>query len=147
MIDECKGRRHRLRRSRLWDAACQCFQPNLPHHHLWSSNMDRRADLKASGSGQHHDPSVEPIHAESRRHIKRGVACVVAAFAAPAVIGTGAMAFATIVLTLPPGMESYVPLLMGMAGGAVLGLVLLGAGVGQLLMAWRLRKLAATLLD
>jgi len=57
------------------------------------------------------------------------------------------MAFATIVLTLPPGMESYVPLLMGMAGGAVLGLVLLGAGVGQLLMAWRLRKLAATLLD
>ncbi len=72
---------------------------------------------------------------------------MVPAFAAPIVVGVGAMAFATSVMTLPPGTESYVPLFMGMACGAVIGLVLLVAGAGQFLMAWRLRTVAAKLID
>ena len=93
------------------------------------------------------DPVLESLREEVARYTKRGVGLMVAGVTMPAILGLGNYGLTVLLDTAPPGMDDYWPLLSGAALGALIGLGLLFAGVGQLIAAIRSRRVIARLSD
>jgi hypothetical protein len=86
------------------------------------------------------DVVLESTINEMRRYRRRGVALLLGGVLMPILCGVVASGMAATFLTMPRGMENYVPLFMGAAFGLLVGLMMWLFGIGAFLHAMRIRR-------
>lgn len=107
--------------------------------------MTQGPSTDTTQDGRSSDAVLESLGQQRARHIQRMAVLMVAGVTMPPTLGLANYGLTALLDTAPPGMDDYWPLLSGGAVGALIGLCLWVAGVGQLIAAARCRRVIAKL--